>query len=183
MLGPLIAIGVLGLPPGLGGYAAASERLTARLGGALFSIPAMKGVEFGLGFEAARLPGSKFHDPIRLAEGETARRRYGRFARASNRAGGLEGGMTTGEPLIARVAMKPIPSLRGGVETVDFESGETVRATYQRSDITAVPAASVVGEAVLGLELAAAFLEKFGGDSLDQVKDGFEAWQRRVSEL
>ena len=79
--------------------------------------------------------------------------------------------------------MKPIPSLRGGVETVDFESGETVRATYQRSDITAVPAASVVGEAVLGLELAAAFLEKFGGDSLDQVKDGFEAWQRRVSEL
>ena len=182
-LGGIFEVRAAGLPPGLGGYAAASERLTARLGGALFSIPAMKGVEFGLGFEAARLPGSRFHDPIRIAEGESERRPFGRFARASNRAGGLEGGMTTGEPLIARVAMKPIPSLRAGVATVDFETGEAVQATYQRSDITSVPAASVVGEAVLGLELAAAFLEKFGGDTLDQVRDGFEAWRRRVRAL
>jgi len=172
----------LGLPPGLGSHASGPERLTARIGGALFSIPAMKGVEFGLGFEVARRPGSEVHDPIVLAEGEApgSSGRFGRFARASNRAGGLEGGMTTGEPLVARVAMKPIPSLKRGMPTVDFDSGATVRATYQRSDVTSVPAASVVGEAVCALELASAFLEKFGGDALDHVRDAFGAWLERV---
>jgi chorismate synthase len=181
-LGGVFEVRVLGLPPGLGGYANPRERLTARLGGALFSIPAMKGVEFGLGFEAARRAGSEVHDPIRLAAQPAGapEPRWGRFARASNRAGGLEGGMTTGEPLVARVAMKPIPSLRAGIETVDFETGQTVRATYQRSDVTSVPAASVVAEAVLALELASAFLEKFGGDTLDQLRDGLEAWRERL---
>ena len=150
-LGGVFEVRVLGLPPGLGSHASGPERLTARLGGALLSIPAMKGVEFGLGFEAARRPGSQVHDPIRPeADGP-----WGRFRRDSNRAGGLEGGLTTGEPLICRVAMKPISSLLRGLPTVDFETGEAVRATYQRSDVVSVPAASVVGEAVCALVLGA----------------------------
>ncbi|MFT5292578.1 MAG: chorismate synthase [Planctomycetota bacterium] len=179
-LGGIFEVRVHGLPPGLGSHASGPERLTARLGAALFSIPAMKGVEFGIGFEVARRPGSEVHDPIYTSDvpGE-----YGRFVRRTNRVGGLEGGMTNGEPLIARVAMKPIPSLRAGVPTVDFETGEAVRATYQRSDVTSVPAASVVGEAVLALELASAFLEKFGGDHMDHVRDSFGAWKERVRRL
>jgi chorismate synthase len=145
----------------------------------------MKGVEFGLGFEAARRPGSEVHDAIVPSAGGAARgsARFGRFARATNRAGGLEGGMTNGEELVARVAMKPIPSLRAGLPTVEFESGAVVRATYQRSDVTSVPAASVVGEAVLALELADAFLEKFGGDSLAHVRKAFESWLDEVRAL
>ncbi|MBI1380091.1 MAG: chorismate synthase [Planctomycetaceae bacterium] len=185
-LGGVFELQVLGLPPGLGGYANPSERLTARLGGALLSIPAMKGVEFGLGFEAARRPGSAVHDPIVLADKAPPLPhpwRYGRLRRASNRAGGLEGGMSTGEPLVARVAMKPIPTLRRGVESVDFASGDAVRATYQRSDVTSVPAASVVGEAVAALELAGAFLEKFAGDHLAHTRAAFAAWCAEVEGL
>ena len=178
-LGGVFEVRVLGLPPGLGSYASGPERLTARLGGALFSIPAMKGVEFGLGFEVAARPGSEVHDPILPAPADQPGP-WGRFLRGTNHAGGLEGGMTTGEPLVCRVAMKPIPSLRRGLATVDFETGEAVQATYQRSDVTSVPAASVVGEAVVALELAAAFHEKFGGDALEHVRDGFEAWRERV---
>ena len=181
-LGGIFEVRATGLPPGLGGYSSGPERLTGRLGGALLSIPAMKGVEFGLGFESARLPGSAVHDPITpLPPGRQGP--WGRFARQTNRAGGLEGGMTTGEPIVVRVAMKPIPTLRRGIPTVDFETGEAVRATYQRSDVTSVPAASVVGEAVVALELASAFLEKFAGDSMEQVGDSLEAWRRRVLEL
>jgi chorismate synthase len=184
-LGGVFEVRVLGLPPGLGTYANPYERLTARLGGALFSIPAIKGVEFGLGFASAREPGSRVHDAIVLSESAGARGSgaWGRFARASNRAGGLEGGMTTGEELVVRAAMKPIPTLRAGLPTVDFESGAEVRASYQRSDVTSVPAASVVGEAVVALELAAAFLEAFGGDSLAAVRASFEAWRERARAL
>ena len=184
-LGGIFELRVLGLPPGLGGYANATERLTGRLGGALLSIPAMKGVEFGLGFESARQPGSRVHDALVPAADApaSASARWGRFARRSNRAGGLEGGMTTGEPLVVRVAMKPIPTLRAGLPSVEFESGQAVRATYQRSDVTSVPAASVVGEAVAALVLASAFLEKFGGDSLDQVRRAFDLWCDEVRGL
>jgi chorismate synthase len=181
-LGGVFELRVLGLPPGLGGYASGPERLTARLGAALLSIPAMKGVEFGLGFEAARLPGSRVHDPIELAPPEE-RGPYGRFRRASNRAGGLEGGMTTGQELVARVAMKPIPTLRRGLPTVDLVSGEAAMAAYERADVTAVSAASVVGEAVCALELASCFLEKFAGDSLDHVRDAHEAWRIRLQQI
>ena len=177
-LGGVFEVRALGLPPGLGSYAEPGGRLTARIGGALLSIPAMKGVEFGLGFEAAERPGSQVHDAIVPGEGP-----WGRFVRSSNRAGGLEGGLTNGEPLVCRVAMKPIPTLRRGMPTVDFETGEAVQATYQRSDVTSVPAASVVGEAVVALELAAAFREKFGGDALEHVRDAFESWRARVREL
>jgi len=177
-LGGIYEIRVLGLPPGLGGYANPLDRLTSRLGAALLSIPAMKGVEFGLGFEAARRPGSKVQDPILPPEG-----RPGAFRRATNHAGGLEGGMTTGEPLVARVAMKPIPSLRQGMDTVDLFTGAPVRATYQRSDVTSVPAASVVGEAVVALEVASALLEKFGGDSMADLTDALAAWGARIAVL
>lgn len=182
-LGGVFEARVLGLPPGLGTYANPNERLSARLGAALFSIPAMKGVEFGLGFASTKLPGSKVHDAILPRAEVPERARWGRFARSTNRAGGLEGGMTTGEELCARVAMKPIPSLRAGLPSVEFATGQAVQATYQRSDVTSVPAASVVGEAVLALELASAFLEKFGGDSLAQVRSAFESWRAEVREL
>jgi chorismate synthase len=171
-LGGVFEVRVLGLPPGLGGYSSPYERLTSRLGGALLSIPAMKGVEFGLGFESARRLGSQVHDAIvPVAAGSEAP--WGKFARSSNRSGGLEGGMTTGEELVARVAMKPISTLRRGLPTVDFESGEAVESTWQRSDVTSAPAASVVGEAVLALELASVFLERFAGDSLAQVRRSY----------
>lgn len=181
-LGGRFEVRALGLPPGLGGFASADQRLTARLGAALFSIPAMKAVEFGLGIEAARLPGSQVHDAILIAD-EAHPAAYGRFARASNRAGGLEGGMTTGEPIVATVAMKPIPSLRQGIASVDFESGEAVRANYERSDVTSVPAASVVGEAEVALVLADAFLEKFAGDSLDEVAAALERHRQRLRQV
>ncbi len=180
-LGGVFEVRARGLPPGLGGYADPRERLPGRLGGALLSVPAMKGVEFGLGFEGARRPGSEVHDPILPVEGGTGL--LGGFRRGSNRAGGLEGGMTTGEDLVVRVAMKPISTLRQGLPTVDFRTGEATRATYQRSDVTAVPAASVVGEAIVALELAAAFLEKFGGDSIEDVRSAQRAWQDRLGAL
>jgi chorismate synthase len=185
-LGGIFEVRALGLVPGLGGYASAVQRLTARLGGVLFSIPAIKGVEFGLGFESARRVGSQVHDAILAAEiatdGDRARR-YGRYARASNRAGGLEGGMTTGEPLVVRAAMKPIPTLRRGLPSVEFDTLEPVRATYQRSDVTSVPAASVVGEAMVALELAAAFLAKFGGDSLAQVEASVQQYREELARI
>jgi chorismate synthase len=178
-LGGVFEVRALGLPPGLGGYAAPLERLTARLGEGLFSIPAIKAVEFGLGLESARRPGSEVHDPIVL----DGRAPYGRFRRATNRAGGLEGGMTTGEELVVRAAMKPIPTLRRGVATVAFETGAAVLATYQRSDVTSVPAASVVGEALVALVLARAFLAQFAGDSLEAVEASFRAYAERLGRV
>jgi len=177
-LGGVFEVVASGLPPGLGGYGSGAERLTGRVGGGLLSIPAIKGVEFGLGFEAARRPGSAVHDPIVPSSGP-----WGRFGRSSNHAGGLEGGMTNGEDLVVRAAMKPIPTLRQGMPTVDFESGEAVQATYQRSDVTSVPAASVVGEAMVALVLTQAFLDKFGGDSLDAVRSAWEAHRSRLADL
>jgi chorismate synthase len=176
-LGGVFEIRAMGLPPGLGSYASGPERLTSRIGGALLSIPAMKGVEFGLGFDSARRPGSQVHDAIVAAPHEDGPA-GGRYRRATNRAGGLEGGMSTGEPLVVRVAMKPIPTLRRGVSTVDFETLETVAATYQRSDVTSVPAASVVGEAMVALELARAFLAKFGGDSLQEIERAWHSFRQ-----
>lgn len=164
-LGGTFEVRATGCPPGLGSSSSAQERLTGLLGGALFSIPAIKGVEVGIGFDVARRRGSDVHDPIiPSAEGAPSA-----FARETNRAGGLEGGMTTGEPIVLRAAMKPIPSIRIGMPTVDLHSGEATRATYQRSDVTSVPACGVVGEAMVALVLAEVFLDKYGGDSMDQV--------------
>jgi chorismate synthase len=133
----------------------------------MLSIPAVKGVEIGLGFEAARRPGSEVHDEI---EGDDSRSGTGRVRRRSNRAGGLEGGMTTGEPLVVRVAMKPISTLMRPLATVDVATGQAAAAVAERSDVTAVPAMGVIAEAMLAFVLAEALLEKFGGDSLGEVQ-------------
>ena len=181
-LGGIFEVRAMGLAPGLGEYADPAERLTARLGGALFSIPAIKGVEVGLGFEVARRMGSEAQDAIqpRAAAVEGL---GNRFSRATNRAGGLEGGMTTGEELILRAAMKPIPTLRKSLPSMDFKTREATEATYQRSDVTSVPAAGVVGEAVVALELTRAFLLKYGGDSMDAVRAAFEAHQAALTQV
>ena len=178
-LGGVFEVRALGLPAGLGSYSSGLERLTSRLGAALFSVPAIKSVEVGMGLEAARRRGSEVHDPILPAPKGAALR----YARSSNNAGGLEGGLTNGEALVLRAAMKPIPSLRQGLPSVEFESGEAVRATYQRSDVTSVPAASVVGEAVVALALTEAFLDKYGGDSMEQVRAAQRFHQEQMRAL
>jgi chorismate synthase len=138
----------------------------------------MKGVEIGLGFEAAGLPGSLVHDEISV---DPAQRRAGGFRRHRNSAGGLEGGMTTGEPLVVRVAMKPLSSLTRPLSSVDLASGQTAEAVRERSDVCAVPAAAVVGEAMLAIVLADALLEKCGSDSMEELRTNFEAGLERMN--
>ncbi|WP_304427084.1 chorismate synthase [uncultured Adlercreutzia sp.] len=171
-LGGTFRIVVTGLVPGLGTHATGSARLTSRIGGALFSIPAIKGVEFGLGFEAARRPGSQVHDPIVLADGD--------FIRASNNAGGLEGGMTSGMPLIATVAMKPIPTLMTPLETVNLDTLDVEEASKERSDVCAVPAAAVVAEGEVAFALANAYLEAFGDTCMADIKANIKAYKARL---
>lgn len=163
-----------GLVPGLGSYASGPARLTSRLGAAVFSIPAIKGVEFGLGFEAARRPGSRVHDSIYYSEATG-------FTRASNNAGGLEGGMTTGEPLVMACAMKPIPTMMQPLDTVDTDTLMPVKASKERSDVCAVPAAAVVAEAEIAFVLADAYLEKFGADVVDDVIAACDAYRERIA--
>ena len=170
-LGGGFEVRALGLPVGLGSYVQWDQRLDGRLAQALLSIQAIKGVEFGLGFEAARLPGSRVHDPI-LPGGEGGPRR------PSNGSGGLEGGVTNGLPLVVRAAMKPIATLYSPLPSVDVRTGETAPATVERSDICAVPAASVVGEAMVCLVLSQALSEKVGGDSVEEVRAHFGESQR-----
>ncbi|MEW6488954.1 MAG: chorismate synthase [Thermodesulfobacteriota bacterium] len=168
-----------GVPVGLGTHAVWADRLDGRLGQALLSIPAIKGVEVGLGFEAARLPGSQVHDEV-LPGGPGDGRRGG-VRRSTNRAGGLEGGITNGQELWVRAAMKPIPTLMRPLRTVDLATGRPVLASKERSDVCAVPAASVVGEAALALEVARALLEKFGGDCLADLVQGLDAYLERIN--
>lgn len=172
-LGGTFRVVATGLVPGLGSYANGPDRLTSRIGAALFSIPAIKGVEFGLGFEAARRPGSKVHDPIMLD------RSLG-FVRASNNAGGLEGGMTTGMPLVVTAAMKPIPTLMTPLETINLDTLEPEKASKERSDVCAVPAAAVVAEGEVAFALARAYVEKFGGDNMADIKASMKAYMKRV---
>ena len=175
-LGGTYRIVVTGLLPTLGGYETPSKRLTSRLGATLFSIPAMKGVEFGLGFEAARRPGSKVHDEIILDEKNG-------FVRKTNNAGGLEGGMTTGMPLIITVAMKPIPTLTIPLNTVNLDTLELAEASKERSDACAVPAAAVVGESEVALVLANAYLEKFGSDNMTDIKANIASFKERIKTM
>ena len=172
-LGGEIEVFVRGLPLGLGSHTHWDRKLDARLAGSLMSIPAVKGVEIGLGFEAARRPGSEVHDPIASSGARDAR---GGFTRLTNNAGGLEGGMTTGEPLVIRVAMKPISTLMSPLKTVDLTSGQEANAQSERSDVTAVPAMGVIAEALTALVLADAMLEKFGGDSLAEMRRNVESY-------
>ncbi|MBM4188969.1 MAG: chorismate synthase [Gemmatimonadetes bacterium] len=165
-LGGVVEVVARGLVVGLGSHTAWDRKLDGRLAAALMSLPAVKGVEIGLGFAAASRPGSEVHDPIVAGGSGPA----GGYARSGNHAGGLEGGMTTGEPLVARVAMKPISTLMTPLPTVDLATGATARAQSERSDVTAVPALGVIAEAVLAIVLAEAMLEKFGGDALSETR-------------
>ncbi len=167
-LGGVVEVVVHGLPPGLGSHVHWDRRLDSRLAGALMGIQAIKGVEIGDGFESARRRGSAAHDEIENSAGGVRRR--------TNRAGGTEGGMSTGEPLRARAAMKPISTIPRALDTIDVATGDAAKAINQRSDVCAVPAAGVVAEAMVALVIADAVLEKFGGDSVDEVRRNARAY-------
>src|SRR6266545_3739215 len=169
-LGGVVEVLAWGLPPGLGSHVHWDRKLDARLAGALMSVQAIKGVEVGDGFAAAARPGSRAHDAIVPGAGA------GRPRRRTGRAGGIEGGMSTGEVLRVRAAMKPLSTLVRALDTVDVATGAAASAVVQRSDVTAVPAAAVVGEAVVALVLADALLEKTGGDSLAEVRRNLDAY-------
>ncbi len=175
-LGGTFRVVVTGLLPTLGGYETPTDRLTSKLGGALFSIPAIKGVEFGLGFEATRRPGSRVHDEILLDEKRG-------FVRASNNAGGLEGGMTTGMPLVVTVGMKPIATLTTPLETVNLDTLEVAKASKERSDTCAVPAAAVVAESEVALVIADAYLRKFGSDNMTDIKQNIASFKERIKTM
>ena len=177
-LGGVFEVVALGVPPGLGSHVHFDRRLTGRLAGALMSIHAMKGVEIGEAFANARQPGTAVHDEIVPAGSD------GALGRATNRAGGLEGGITTGQPLVMRVAMKPISTTLNPLRSVDLASGEASATRYERSDFCAVPRAGVVGEAMVCWVLADALLEKLGGDSVAEMRPRFEALRRaRLEDL
>ncbi|MDR1713678.1 MAG: chorismate synthase [Coriobacteriales bacterium] len=180
-LGGWFSVTATGLVAGLGGYASGSDRLDGRIGGALLSIPAIKGVQFGLGFTAGTLPGSQVHDPI-ICLGDTGSGSdRGRISRASNNAGGLEGGMTTGLPLLISAVMKPIPTLATPLDSIDLATRWPVKASRERSDICAVPAAAVVAEAELALVLATCYQQKFGHDTVKDSLLAFEAYASRIA--
>src|SRR6185312_4189388 len=162
-----------GLVPGLGSHVSWEERLDGRIAMAMMSIQAMKGVGIGDGFDLAAVPGSQAHDEIFHTDERG-------FFRETNRAGGLEGGMTTGEPLVVRVAMKPISTLMRPLGTVDVATGESAQAVAERSDSCTVPAAGVVGEAMVALVLADAYRDKLGGDHIDDTLAALAAYRSRI---
>src|SRR4051794_19726870 len=186
-LGGEVEVIARGVVVGLGSHVAWDRKLDGRLAGMMMSIPAVKGVQIGMGFEAARRLGSEVHDPI---EGGAAGQRgnaaepgplgsgdpRGGFRRPTNNAGGLEGGITNGEPVVVKVAMKPISTLMSPLATVDLASGQPAKAVSERSDVTAVPAMGVIAEAVMALVLADAMLEKFGGDSLTEMRRNYDGY-------
>jgi chorismate synthase len=178
-LGGEVAVVARGLVVGLGSHVSWDRKLDGRLAGMLMSIPAVKAVEIGMGVEAARRPGSEVHDPIDAASSTRPPAggdpRAG-FRRRSNNAGGLEGGITTGEPLVIRLAMKPISTLMSPLPTVDLATGDAASAQSERSDVTAVPAMGVIAEALTAFVLADAMLEKFGGDSLAEMRRNFDGY-------
>jgi chorismate synthase len=171
-LGGVAEVCVTGLPPGIGSYVHYDRKVDARLAGALLSIQATKGVELGAGFRTARVRGSAIHDEI--VHGDSG------LTRSSNNYGGTEGGMTTGEPLVVRTAFKPISTLMKPLRSVDLATGKESKATIERSDVMAIPAAAVICEAVVAFELASMFLDKFGGDSLTEVTRNYEGYLAQV---
>jgi chorismate synthase len=171
-VGGVVEVQVHGHPPGLGSCMRWQDKLDGRLLQAVGSIQAIKAVEIGNGWESARLPGSQVHDEIDFDSSQRDTPTLG-FVRRSNNAGGLEGGMTNGQPIIVRAAMKPISTLIKGLDSVDLTTGQSQRSDYERSDVCSVPAASVVAENVVAFEVARAFLEKFGGDTLQEVRGAY----------
>jgi len=184
-LGGVFEVVVTGVAPGLGSHVHSDRKLDARLAGALMSIQAIKGVEVGVGFRAASLPGSKVHDEIfyRGAK-KRARDRYwpssGGFYRRTNHAGGIEGGMSNGEAIVLRAVMKPIPTLYRPLRSVDVRTKRPFRASVERSDVCAVPAAAVVAESAAAFEVARAFLEKFGGDSVFEIRRNYRGFLDQI---
>ena len=173
-VGGVVEVLAYGVPPGLGSHTQGDRRLDSRLAGALMGIQAIKGVEVGDGFDLARTRGSSAHDEMIT--------RDGRIVRVSNRSGGTEGGMSTGDVLRVRAAMKPIATVPRALRTVDVSTMSDAQAHHQRSDVCAVPAAGVVAEAMVALVLAEAALEKFGGDSLEETQGNHAAYLRRLAE-
>ena len=178
-VGGVIEVIAAGVCPGLGSYVHWDRKLDGRLAAAVHSVPAIKGVEIGLGFESASRRGSQAHDPIR-ARRPDARRAWG-YARPTNHAGGLEGGVTNGEPVVLRAAMKPLSTLMKPLPSVDMRTRRSARAAVERSDVCAVPAAGVVLEAVVALVLADAYREKFGGDTMADARAAHRHYLKRIS--
>lgn len=176
-LGGVFEVVATGVPAGLGSYVTWDSKLDGRLAGAVASIHAVKGVEIGRGFEGAKRPGSRVHDPITRGGSRSS----GGFGRSSNRAGGFEGGVTTGHPVVVRGAMKPISTLRKRLPSVDLRDGSVGDAAVERSDVCAVPAAGVVGEAMVALVLADAFLDKFGGDSISELRRNHDGYLEHLA--
>jgi len=172
-LGGVVAVVAKGVPVGLGSYVQWNEKLDGRIAQAIMSVHAVKGVAIGDGIMASMQLGSQAHDAIGI-EG-------GKFVRPTNHAGGLEGGVTNGEDLVVRAFMKPIATIRKGLPSVDLDTREAARSQWERSDVTAVPACGIVCEAMLAITLADAMREKFGGDSLGEMKRNFEAWMEQAT--
>lgn len=172
-LGGIFEVVALGCPPGLGSFVQWDRKLDARLAAALMSIQAIKGVEVGLGFGVAKVPGSRVHDELFFGETDG-------FSRGTNNAGGIEGGMTNGKPIVVRAAMKPLSTLPTPLASVDMQTRQPVKAHFERSDVCAVPAAATIGEAMVALTLAAAMLEKFGGDSLEEFLRNLSGYRADV---
>lgn len=173
-LGGVFEIRVIGAPIGLGSHISFDSRLDGKLAGAIMSIQAIKGVEIGAGFKVADLPGSQIHDEMFLDENQN-------IYRKTNNAGGIEGGMTNGEPIVIRAAMKPIPTLMRPLNSVDIEKNIEIKASKERSDVTAVTAAAVVGEAMTAYVLANAMLETFGGANMTDILNNFRAYTERIT--
>jgi len=180
-LGGVFKVVIAGVPIGLGSYVQWDRRLDARLASALMSIPGVKAVEIGEGIEASKEKGSAVHDEI-FAHQESEKN-FSRYYRKTNRAGGIEGGVTNGEAVVIKGYIKPIPTLINPLHSIDFATKKETKAIHQRSDICVVPAASVVGEAVAAWEIATAFLEKFGGDSLLEIKENYKKYGERLQEI
>ena len=181
-LGGFVEVRAYGVPPGLGSCARWQDKLDGRLMAAVGSIQAFKGVEIGLGFGCGERPGSDVHDEIDYRPDQRDTANLG-FVRRTNRAGGLEGGMTNGMPIVIRGVMKPISTLLRGLDSVDLETLRPERSDYERSDVCAVPAASVVAEHVVAFEIARAFLEKFGGDTMAEVRAGYDFYLAAARKL
>jgi chorismate synthase len=178
-LGGICEVVARGVPVGLGSHISWDRKLDGRIGQAMLSIPAVKGVEIGIGFDAARLTGAQVHDEIIMSPGRSI---TGNVERVTNRAGGLDGGMTNGEPVVVRVAMKPISTLMKPLQTIDTTTSTAAEAVVERSDVTAVPAMGVIAEAMLALVLADAMLEKFGGDSLAELRRNYASYLEHIAQ-
>ncbi|MGR3218583.1 MAG: chorismate synthase, partial [Candidatus Anammoxibacter sp.] len=177
-VGGVIKIIATNVPPGLGSYVHGDKRLSSKLAAAILSMPAVKGVEFGIGFEAAGMRGSEMHDSIRLKGGKF-------FTRDTNNAGGLEGGMTNSEPLVINAAIKPISMIsKKAIKTVDIKTGkETIKTSGERADVCAVPSATVIGESLVAIELVNAMIEKFGGDNITETMENYKSYMSYVTKF